>query len=259
MTPDERSNRAPRICHSFSPLADDWRHRAQGCEDTSMNEESLERANAFLAAVAARIQPGELLETTPTQLGRDIGVEEPLAAARAVRALLARKRLEAEGGRYRLLDPTPIQPGEKEQVARPRRAKAKPRRAPRREEPSSGRPTYSQVGREAIDRLVELGKEVSSLRAALRTARDEAREAREGREDAERRARTLAERVRELEGRAEMAESNLRTLLAAAKGAGRDQVGDTEMEAILGVLKGGDEEPEAAEGVADVPSGQAGS
>jgi len=206
-----------------------------------MNDESLERANAFLAAVAARIQPGEMLETTPTQLGRDIGVEEPLAAARAVRALLARRRLEADGGRYRLLDATPIQPGEKEQVPRPRRAKAKPRRAPRRE-PSSGRPTYSQVGREAIDRLVELGKEVASLRAALRTAREEAREAREGREEAERRARALGERMRELEGRAEMAESNLRTLLAAAKGAGRDQVGDTEMEAILGVLKGGEEE-----------------
>jgi hypothetical protein len=39
-----------------------------------------------------------------------------------------------------------------------------------------------------------------------------------------------------------MAESNLRTLLAAAKGVGRDApVGDTEMEAILGVLKGGAE------------------
>jgi hypothetical protein len=36
-----------------------------------------------------------------------------------------------------------------------------------------------------------------------------------------------------------MAESNLRTLLAAARGAARDApVGDTEMEAILGVLKG---------------------
>jgi len=36
-----------------------------------------------------------------------------------------------------------------------------------------------------------------------------------------------------------MAEANLRTLLAAAKGQGRDTaVGDTEMEAILDVLKG---------------------
>lgn len=214
-----------------------------------MNEESLERANAFLAAIAARVQPGELLETTPTQLGRDIGVEEPLAAARAVRALLARKRLEAEGGRYRLLDASPIQPGEREQVPRPRRAKTKPaRRGPRRETSSGDRPTYSEVGREAIDRLVELGKEVASLRAGLRTARDEAREAREARDEAERRARSLAERVRELEGRAEMAEANLRTLLAAAKGAGRDQVGDTEMEAILGVLKGGEGEEGQVEG-----------
>jgi uncharacterized membrane protein YccC len=84
---------------------------------------------------------------------------------------------------------------------------------------------------------------VSALRAGLRTAREEARESREARDEAERRARTLGERVHELEGRAEMAESNLRTLLAAAKGAGRDQpVGDTEMETILGVLKAEREE-----------------
>jgi hypothetical protein len=220
-----------------------------------MNQESLERANAFLAAIAARVQPGELLETTPTQLGRDIGVEEPLAAARAVRALLARRRLEAEGGRYRLLDASPIQPGEKEQVPRPRRTKGKSTRRGARAAAGPGRPTYSEVGREAIDRLVELGKEVSALRAGLRTARDEAREARESRDDAERRARTLGERVRELEGRAEMAESNLRTLLAAAKSAGRDHVGDTEMEAILGVLKGGEEEGEEGGGSAAAPAG----
>jgi len=70
-------------------------------------------------------------------------------------------------------------------------------------------------------------------------AREEARAAREARDDSERRAAQLSARVKELEGRAEMAEANLRTLLAAAKGTGRDQaVGDTEMEAILGVLKG---------------------
>jgi hypothetical protein len=43
-----------------------------------------------------------------------------------------------------------------------------------------------------------------------------------------------------------MAEANLRTLLAAARGSGRDAVGDTEMEAILGVLKGDQEAGSAA-------------
>jgi hypothetical protein len=46
-----------------------------------------------------------------------------------------------------------------------------------------------------------------------------------------------------------MAETNLRTLLAAAKGTGRDAtLGDTEMEAILGVLKG---EPGEGDGDGD--------
>jgi hypothetical protein len=214
-----------------------------------MNQESLERANAFLAAVAARVQPGELLELSPTELGRAIGVDEPLAAARAVRALLARRRLEAVDGRYRLLDAKPIEPGEPEQVARPRRKKAKPSRRPSAGASSGGGTTYSQIGRETVDRLIELGREVATLRAALRTAREEVRESREARDDAERRARGLGERVRELEARAEMAESNLRTLVAAAKGAGRDQpVGDNEMEAILGVLKGEREERLAPRG-----------
>lgn len=209
-----------------------------------MNQQSLERANAFLAAVAVRVQPGELLELSPSELGRDIGVEEPLAAARAVRALLARRRLEAVDGRYRLIDAKPIEPGEPEQVPRSRRKKPSRRTGARAS--ADGRPTYSQVGREAVDRLIELGKEVATLRAGLRTAREDAREAREARDEAERRARALAERVHELEARAEMAESNLRTLVAAAKGAGRDQpVGNNEMEAILGVLKGEPEESPA--------------
>jgi uncharacterized membrane protein YccC len=115
--------------------------------------------------------------------------------------------------------------------------------------PSDGRPTYSTIGHETVDRLIELGREVATLRAALRGAREEAREAREARVEAERRARGLTERVRELEARADMAESNLRTLVAAAKGAGRDQpVGDNEMEAILGVLKGEPEEQVAPQG-----------
>jgi hypothetical protein len=96
-----------------------------------------------------------------------------------------------------------------------------------------------------VERTIELGREVGTLRGQLRAAREEAREAREAREESERRAGQLSARVKELEGRAEMAEANLRTLLAAAKGTGRDTpVGDMEMEAILGVLKG---EQESAE------------
>jgi hypothetical protein len=203
-----------------------------------MNQESLERANAFLAAVAQRTQPGEMLSVTPAEIGREMGLPEPLAAARAVRALLARRRLEVVDGRYRLVDPRPIDADEREQVARPRRPRPRPAPRPERHEP--GRPTYSEVGREAIERLIELGREVAILRANLRNAREEARSSREARDDAERRAASLSTRVHDLEARAEMAEANLRTLLAAARGAGKDTpVGDSEMEAILGVLKGG--------------------
>ena len=213
---------------------------------TCVNEESLQRANAFLAAVAARATPGELIDLSPAELGKQIGVVEPLAAARAVRALLARRRLEAVDGRYRLLDVRPIEAGEREQVPRPRRAARRQPRTPP-SQGSSGRATYSEIGREVVERTIELGREVGTLRGALRAAREEAREAREAREEAERRAQQLSVRVKELEARAEMAETNLRTLLAAAKGTGRDAtLGDTEMEAILGVLKG--EPGEAGDG-----------
>jgi uncharacterized membrane protein YccC len=208
-----------------------------------MNQESLERANAFLAAFTARTEPGELVALSPAELGREIGVDEPLAAARAVRALLARRRLEAVDGKYRVLDARPIEAGEREQVARPRRSVQ--REAKAGAGGAKGRTTYSEIGREVVERMIELGREVGSLRGQLRAAREEARESREARDDYERRAGQLSARVKELEGRAEMAEANLRTLLAAAKGPGRDvPVGDMEMEAILGVLKG---EQEAAE------------
>jgi chromosome segregation ATPase len=97
-----------------------------------------------------------------------------------------------------------------------------------------------------VDRLVEVGREAAEMRAALRSAREEAREARQDRDEAESRARALSEKVRELEARAEMAESNLRTMLATvraknAEDPARDaRVSDSEMEAILGVLKGDD-------------------
>src|SRR6266508_3855339 len=198
-----------------------------------------------LPAVGSRVGPGEALEVGPAEIARDMGLPEPLAAARAVRALLARRRLEMVDGKYRLVDPRPIEPGEREQVPRPRRPRFT--RQPPAEPGPSSRPTYSEIGHEAIERMIELGREVASLRAGLRTAREEARESREARDDAERRAQALASRVRDLEARAEMAESNLRTILAAARASGREiPVGDTEMEAILGVLKGDQERERSA-------------
>jgi hypothetical protein len=219
------------------PADGGWPTAAESDTMTCVNEESLQRANAFLAAVAARATTGELVDLSPAELGKEIGVVEPLAAARAVRALLARRRLEAVDGRYRLLDATPIEAGEREQVPRPRRAARRQARPSRQEQ--GGRPTYSEIGREVVERTIELGREVGTLRGALRAAREEARESREAWEEADRRAQRLSLKVKELEARAEMAETNLRTLLAAARGTGRDAtLGDTEMEAILGVLKG---------------------
>jgi hypothetical protein len=214
-----------------------------------VNEQSLERVNAFLTAVAERTQKGELLESTPAELGRELGFPDPLSIARAVRALVARRRLEPAGGSYRLLDDTPVAVGERETIER------KGRRSRKRAEDTqpgrrSGGLAYSDMGRATVDRLVELSQEVSQLRAQLKTAREEARENREMRVEAERSARTFAERARELEHRAEMAESNLRTLLASARATGMhpdQRLPDSEMEAILGVLKGNGESAPAEE------------
>ncbi len=213
-----------------------------------MNPQSLDRANAFLAAVAARTEVGEVLAGTPADIGHELSFPDALSTARAVRALIARRRLEAAEGSYRLLDARPVDAGEREVLGR------RPRKPRAAATPSEGRsagstssssaPMYSDVGRAAVDRLVELGREVASLRASLRAAREEARASREARVGAEQRAEVLSAKVRELDARAEMAEANLRTLLASVRGreAQRDApVGDSEMEAILGVLKGGED------------------
>ena len=213
-----------------------------------MNEESLQRANDFLAAVSARTEVGAVMEVTPAEIGREIGLPDPLSAARAVRALIARRRLEPAQGSYRLVESRPVDPNEREAIERPPR---RTRRGPagRSEAADPSRPTYSAVGREVVEKLIELGREVGTLRASLKAAREEARSSREARVEAEQRAEHLAGKVHALEARAEMAESNLRALLATARGAGRDPreapMGDSEMEAILGVLKG-DEAAEVA-------------
>jgi hypothetical protein len=222
-----------------------------------VNDESLARANAFLAAVASRTEVGEVMVMTPAEIGREIELPDALSAARAVRALIARRRLEPAQGSYRLLDSKPVDAGEREAIERPRRRRTVRRAPAPRPRAMDGRPTYSEVGREVVERMIELGREVGTLRATLRGAREEARESREARIEAEQRAETLVGRLRDLEARAEMAESNLRALLATAKGAGREPrdsaIPDSEMEAILGVLKGN--EDGADDAGADEPQG----
>lgn len=216
-----------------------------------MNDESLQRANDFLAAVASRVDVGEVLQETPAEIGRELGHPDPLSTARAVRALISRRRLEPANGSYRLLDARPVDPSEREALGRRPRDPDRPRRRPGR--PRSTDPSdlaYSDLGRAVAAKLIELGRENAEMRAELRQAREELREARATRDEADRRARSLGERTKELEARAEMAEGNLRSLLATARG--RDvkpdaPVQDAEIAAILGVLKGDEDAPEPVE------------
>src|SRR5205807_3578533 len=128
---------------------------------STVNEESLRRANAFLAAISQKVEPGQELATSPADVGKEIGLPDPLAAARAVRALLARRRLEMADGKYRLLDPKPVEPGEPEAIPRPPRRKRSASSGPRsRAGGQPSRPSYSEVGRTAIEKLIELGREV---------------------------------------------------------------------------------------------------
>ena len=226
--------------------------------DEAVNEQSLDRVNAFLAAAAQRTPVGEVMSVTPAEIGRELGFPDALSTARAVRALIARKRLEPAMGSYRVLDATPVDASEKESLGRrPRKVRQPRATTTSRSEPGSAR--YSDFGRAVVDRLVEVGREAAEMRAALRTAREEARDARQGRDEAESRARALAEKVRELEARAEMAEANLRTMLATVRAKNADdpardaKVSDSEMEAILGVLKG-DDQAGTTPAASDVPA-----
>jgi hypothetical protein len=50
-----------------------------------VNDQSLERVNAFLAAVAARTATGGILDVTPAEIGRELGFPDALSTARAGR------------------------------------------------------------------------------------------------------------------------------------------------------------------------------
>lgn len=215
-----------------------------------MNDESLQRANAFLAAVAQRVAVGQVFHETPAEIGRAIGIPDALSTARAMRALINRGRLAHAEGNYRLLDDRPVEAGERGNFERrPRAIGTGKRGRPSRTQEGGDSLAYSDFGRAAVAKLIELGQDSARLRAEVRVAKEELRDSRSARDEAERRARALAERTASLEHRAEMAEANLRALLTAARGQQKSDapVGDAEMAAILGVLRGDDTAEGASE------------
>ena len=135
----------------------------------------------------------------------------------------------------------PLDPGEPESVPlAPRRRKPRRKGAGARgESPSTERrATYADLGRAVIDRVIELGREAGDSVAAADHLRREAKDNKAARIEAEQRASRLFDRVKELETKLEMAEANLRTVLAAARGRGVSAApSNNEMEALLRILK----------------------
>jgi uncharacterized membrane protein YccC len=210
-----------------------------------VNERSLAESNALLEAATKRTEPGGLIEATPAELAVEAGIDNRLSIARAVRALLSRGRIAQEGTRYRLLEGRPLEPGEPASVRRPirrRRKEGDGQVAAGAREPE-GPPTYDELGRTLIDRLIELNAENAELRSALERARNEAEAAR--REAVEvaraaaadrRRADGREDEVAALRRRLEMTESNLRTVIEAARNRPASPLEDTDAQAILDIL-----------------------
>lgn len=203
-----------------------------------MNEQSMKESNAILEAAVARAEVGELIPGSPAELADDASITNRLSAARAVRALMARGRIERDGDAYRLLDSRPLDPGEPASVRRPIRRRRDAERTGK-----SGPPTYDQVGRLVIERLIELSAETAELRTSLERARSEAEAARREAMDVtrsaatdRRRAQLMEDEIAVLKRRLEMTESNLRTVVQAAKDRPASPLDDGDAKAILDIL-----------------------
>lgn len=203
-----------------------------------MNEQSMKESNAILEAAVARTEVGELIPGSPAELADDASITNRLSAARAVRALMARGRIERDGDAYRLLDSRPLDPGEPASVRRPVRRRRDAERAGK-----GGPPTYDQVGRLVIERLIELSAETAELRTSRERARSEAEAARREAIDVtrsaatdRRRAQSMEDEIGVLKRRLEMTESNLRTVVQAAKDRPASPLDDGDAKAILDIL-----------------------
>lgn len=173
--------------------------------------------------------------------------------------MAARRRLEAEDGRYRLRDPRPLEPGEPESVPRAPRKRAARRSSRAPASDGERRPTYADLGRAMVDRIIELGRDAGEAVSAADHLRREAKDNKAARIEADQRAARLFERVKELETKLEMAEANLRTVLHAARGRGATAgPSNNEMEALLRILKTPSGEAIPTEGLPDAaPEGSA--
>jgi hypothetical protein len=207
-----------------------------------VNEQSLLESNALLAAAEARTEIGGMIPATPAVLARESGIQDRLSVARAMRALMARGRIVQEGDRYRLLDARPLQEGEPATVRRPTRRRRSPA-GPQEPSPEKERPTYDELGRTVVERLVELSAEASELRTALERARSESDAARREAMDVtrraaedRRRAESLEDEATTLRRRLEMTEANLRTMVEAARNRPATPLDDSDAQAILDIL-----------------------
>ena len=202
-----------------------------------MNEQSLKESNAILEAAVARAPAGEVIPVSPAQLADDAGIVNRLSAARAFRALMARGRIQREGDDYRLVDARPVDAGERATVKRPSRRRS------RRAEADERVPTYEQVGRVVIDRLIELSAENAELRVAVERSRGEGEAARREAMEAQRtasadrrRVQTLEDEITVLNRRLEMTEANLRNIVQAAQTRRASPLDDGDAKAILDIL-----------------------
>lgn len=209
-----------------------------------MKDETLTKVNALLAELSKEAGPDGTVRRQPALIARSVGLKTGLETARAMRALLARKRVEGNDDGYRVINTEPIQPGEPLAIVPQRRKREK--RAGRIEaatDPMPGVPTYADIGRAVVDRLVELSNETAELRAGRGT------EERSRMESAERRAAAADQRAKELQVKLEMAESNLREVLRAAslaKGSGGSAIVDDDAAAVLRFLQSSKEAGEEA-------------
>jgi hypothetical protein len=207
-----------------------------------VNEQSLLESNALLAAAEARTEIGGMIPVTPAVLAGESGIQDRLSVARAMRALMARGRIAQEGDRYRLLDARPLQQGEPATVRRPIRRRRDPS-ASQEPSPREDRPTYDELGRTVVERLVELSAEASELRTALERARSESDAARREAMDVtrraaedRRRAESMEDEVVTLRRRLEMTEANLRTMVEAARNRPAAPLEDSDARTILDIL-----------------------